>query len=72
MELDVRAFGSCTDKTKGLFGIGGKGIVDEILVGSKFAQKRLKQILAMFGCCTDTNEGFFLLSAERYVMLKFW
>lgn len=36
-KLDVRAFGSCKDKTEGLFGISVEGIVDEIPVSSEIA-----------------------------------
>lgn len=70
MELDAEAFGFCTDKTEGFFGIAGEGIVDEISVSAEIAHKRLKEIVAMFGCCKDKKEGFFV-TAGRDEMLKF-
>jgi hypothetical protein len=58
-ELEARAIGSCTDKTEGLFGIGGERMVDEILVTLEIAQKSLKKIDAMSRCCIDKNERIF-------------
>jgi hypothetical protein len=58
-KLDTGAIGSCTNKTEGLFGIGGDGMVDEIPIKLEIAQKGSKKIAVMSGCCTNKNKSSF-------------